>query len=71
MRVVRNITPMKSRHLYMDSDSTGAGLRWDDPKAARRDRRGFVTVEPHGGQPEATGKPFLYALLRKERITVI
>jgi hypothetical protein len=26
----------------------------------------FVTVAPHGGSQKPTGKPFLYAMLRKE-----
>jgi anti-sigma-K factor RskA len=53
--------------LYMDSETN---RRWvlhlDDPKQLAEIDAVFVTVEPHGGSPKPTGKPFLYALLRKE-----
>jgi hypothetical protein len=53
--------------LYMDSESNRRWvLRLDDPKHLAEIDAVFVTVEPHGGSQKPTGKPFLYALLRKE-----
>ena len=53
--------------LYMDSESNRRwGLRSDDPKQLAEIDAVFVTVEPHGGSQKPTGKPLLYALLRKE-----
>jgi hypothetical protein len=53
--------------LYMDSESNKRWvLRLDDPKQLAEIDAVFVTVEPHGGSQKPTGKPFLYALLRKE-----
>ena len=53
--------------LYMDSESNRRWvLRIDDPKHLAQIDAVFVTVEPHGGSQKPTGKPFLYALLRKE-----
>ncbi len=53
--------------LFMDSDSNRRWvLRLDDPKQLAELDAVFVTVEPHGGSQKPTGKPFLYALLRKE-----
>jgi hypothetical protein len=53
--------------LYMDSDSNRRWvLRLDDPKQLAEIDAVFVTVEPHGGSQKPTGKPFLYALLRRE-----
>jgi len=53
--------------LYMDSESNRRWvLRLDDPKELAQIDAVFVTVEPHGGSQKPTGKPFLYALLRKE-----
>jgi TolA-binding protein len=53
--------------LYMDSESNRRWvLRLDDPKHLAEIDAVFVTVEPHGGSRKPTGKPFLYALLRKE-----
>jgi hypothetical protein len=53
--------------LYMDSESNRRWvLRSDDPKQLAEIDAVFVTVEPHGGSQKPTGKPFLYALLRKE-----
>lgn len=53
--------------LYMDSESNRRwALRFDDPKQLAEIDAVFVTVEPHGGSQKPTGKPFLYALLRKE-----
>jgi hypothetical protein len=53
--------------LYLDSESNRRWvLRLDDPKQLAEVDAVFVTVEPHGGSQKPTGKPFLYALLRKE-----
>jgi hypothetical protein len=53
--------------LYMDSESNRRWvLRSDDPKQLDEIDAVFVTVEPHGGSQKPTGKPLLYALLRKE-----
>ena len=53
--------------LYMDSESNRRWvLRFDDPKQLAEIDAVFVTVEPHGGSQKPTGKPFLYALLRRE-----
>jgi uncharacterized protein YdcH (DUF465 family) len=53
--------------LYMDSESNRRWvLRLDDPKQLAEVDAVFVTVEPHGGSQKPTGKPFLYALLRRE-----
>lgn len=51
----------------MDSESNRRWvLRVDDSKQLGEIDAVFVTVEPHVGNPKPTGKPFLYALLRKE-----
>jgi hypothetical protein len=53
--------------LYMDSESSRRWvLRLDDPKQLSEIDSVFVTVEPQGGSQKPTGKPFLYALLRRE-----
>ena len=53
--------------LYMDSESNRRWvLRLDDPKQLAEIDAVFVTFEPYGGSQKPTGKPFLYALLRKE-----
>jgi Putative zinc-finger len=62
-----NPHPMNLGILYLDSESNRRWvLRWDDPKQLAEIDAVFVTVEPHGGSQKPTGKPFLYALLRKE-----
>jgi hypothetical protein len=59
--------PMNLGILYMDSESNRRWvLRSDDPKQLDEIDAVFVTVEPHGGSQKPTGKPLLYALLRKE-----
>ena len=59
--------PMNLGILYMDSESNRRWvLRSDDPKQLSEIDAVFVTVEPHGGSQNPTGKPLLYALLRKE-----
>ena len=53
--------------LYMDSESNRRWvLKIDDPKQLAEIDAVFVTMEPRGGSQKPTGKPFLYALLRKE-----
>lgn len=53
--------------LYLDSESNRRWvLRLDDAKQLAEIDAVFVTVEPHVGNPKPTGKPFLYALLRRE-----
>jgi len=59
--------PMNLGILYMDSESNRRWvLRLDDPKQLAEIDAVFVTVEPRGGSQKPTGKPLLYALLRKE-----
>jgi len=53
--------------LYMDSESNRRWvLRIDDAQQLAELDAVFVTIEPHGGSQKPTGKPFLYALLRRE-----
>jgi hypothetical protein len=53
--------------LYQDSELNRRWvLRCDDQKQLEEIDDVFVTVEPHGGSREPTGKPILFALLRKE-----
>jgi hypothetical protein len=53
--------------LYMDSETNRRWvLRSDDPKQLAEIDAVFVTLEPGGGSSKPTGKPLLYALLRKE-----
>jgi hypothetical protein len=59
--------PLNLGILYMDSESNRRWALWcDDPKQLAEIDAVFVTVEPHGGSQKPTGKPFLYAMLRKE-----
>ena len=59
--------PMNLGILYMDSETNRRwALRLNDPRQLAEIDAVFVTVEPHGGSQKPTGKPFLYALLRKE-----
>jgi hypothetical protein len=59
--------PVSLGILYIDNE---ANRRWalhcDDPKQLAEIDAVFVTVEPHGGSQKPTGKPFLFAILRKE-----
>jgi hypothetical protein len=60
-------SPMKLGILYMDNESNRRWvMRFDDPKQLAEIDAVFVTVEPRGGSHKPTGKPLLYALLRKE-----
>ena len=53
--------------LYLDSESSRRWtLRFDNPQTLARIDAIFVTAEPNGGSAKPTGKPFLYAVLRKE-----
>jgi hypothetical protein len=59
--------PVNLGILFKDSESNRRWiLRCDDPKQLAEIDSVFVTVEPRGGSQKPTGKPFLYALLRKE-----
>jgi len=52
--------------LYLDSESNRRWvMRYDDPKTLSQIDAVFVTVEPHGGSAKPTGRPFLFAMLRK------
>jgi len=59
--------PMNLGILYMDNEANRRWvMRFDDPKQLVEIDAVFVTVEPRGGSPKPTSKPFLYALLRNE-----
>jgi hypothetical protein len=59
--------PLNLGILYLDSQTNRRWvLRFDDPQQLAEIDAVFVTVEPQGGSQKPTGKPFLYALLRKE-----
>lgn len=59
--------PLNLGILYIDNKSNHRwALRFDDPQKLAEIDAMFVTVEPRGGSVKPTGKPFLYALLRKE-----
>jgi len=59
--------PLNLGIFYMDSETNRRWvLRFDDPAKLSEINAVFVTVEPDGGSRKPTGKPFLYALLRKE-----
>jgi hypothetical protein len=59
--------PLDLGILYLDSESNRRWvLRSDNPQRLSEIDAVFVTVEPHGGSLKPTGKPFLFAMLRKE-----
>jgi hypothetical protein len=59
--------PLNLGILYEDNEANRRWvLRFDDPRQLAEINAVFVTVEPNGGSAKPTGKPFLYALLRKE-----
>jgi hypothetical protein len=59
--------PVNLGILYNDSQLNRRWvLRIDDPEKLAEITTLFVTVEPKGGSPRPSSKPFLYALLRKE-----
>jgi len=60
-------TPVNLGILYQDSEQNRRWvLRFDDPQQLAEIDAVFVTVEPNGGSNKPTGKPFLYASLRRE-----
>lgn len=60
-------TPVNLGILYQDSEQNRRWvLRFDDPQQLAEIDAVFVTVEPNGGSTKPTGKPFLYASLRRE-----
>jgi hypothetical protein len=53
--------------LYMDNEANRRwALRSDDPAKLAEIDAVFVTIEPNGGSDHPTGKPFLYAYLKKD-----
>jgi anti-sigma-K factor RskA len=59
--------PVSLGILYLDNETNRRwALRCDDAQQLAEIDAVFVTVEPHGGSEKPTGKPFLYAMLRKE-----
>ena len=59
--------PLDLGILYLDSESNRRWvLRFDDPQTLAEIDAVFVTVEPRGGSRKPTGRPFLFAMLRKE-----
>jgi hypothetical protein len=59
--------PINLGILYMDSDSNRRWtLRVDNPEQLARLDAVFVTIEPREQTDKPTGKPFLYASLRRE-----
>jgi hypothetical protein len=59
--------PMSLGVLYMDSESNSRWtLRVNNPEQLSRLDAVFVTVEPHERTDKPTGKPFLYASLKRE-----
>lgn len=59
--------PLDLGILYLDSESSRRWvLRFNDPQTLAQIDAVFVTVEPRGGSRKPTGKPFLFAMLRKE-----
>jgi hypothetical protein len=60
-------TPRSLGILYLDNESKRRWLlRSDNAEQLEKIDSVFVTVEPRGGSEKPTGRPFLYALLRKE-----
>jgi hypothetical protein len=59
--------PLNLGILYLDSESNRRWiLRFDNSQTLADIDAVFVTVEPRGGSAKPTGKPFLFAMLRKE-----
>jgi anti-sigma-K factor RskA len=64
---IESARPVDLGILYLDSEANRRWfLRFDNPQTLATIDAVFVTVEPHGGSPQPTGKPFLFATLRKE-----
>ncbi len=59
--------PVNLGILYMDSETNRRWtLRVDNPRQLAQLDAIFVTIEPHAQSEKPTGKPFLYASLRRE-----
>jgi hypothetical protein len=59
--------PVSLGILFLDNETNRRwALHCDDPEQLAEIDAVFVTVEPRGGSERPTGKPFLYAMLRKE-----
>jgi hypothetical protein len=59
--------PLNLGILFLDSESNRRwALRFDDSDKLAEIDAIFVTAEPRCGSPSPTGKPFLYAMLRKD-----
>ncbi len=59
--------PVNLGILYLDNTQNRRWvLRFDDPRQLAEIDAVFVTVEPNGGSAKPSGKPFLYASLRRE-----
>ncbi|MEI9977690.1 MAG: hypothetical protein WDN23_01590 [Edaphobacter sp.] len=59
--------PVNLGVLYMDSETNRRwALKVNDPQQLAQLDAIFVTVEPHGQSEKPTGKPFLYASLRRD-----
>jgi hypothetical protein len=59
--------PVSLGVLYLDSETNRRwALRVNDPQQLAQLDSIFVTVEPHGEGAKPTGKPLLYASLRRE-----
>lgn len=59
--------PVNLGMLYMDSETNKRWtLRVDNPQQLAQLEAVFVTIEPHPQTERPTGKPFLYASLRRE-----
>jgi hypothetical protein len=59
--------PVNLGILYMDSEQNRRwALHCEDPRQLGEIDAVFVTIEPRGGSAKPTGKPFLYASLRRE-----
>lgn len=61
-----NAKPVSLGIFYMDNETNRRWvLKSDDPSLLAQIDAVFVTVEPPGGSKKPSGKPFLYAYLRK------
>lgn len=60
------VQPLNLGVLYLDNQENRRWtLRFDDPEKLAEINSVFVTIEPKGGSRKPTGKPFLYASLRR------
>jgi archaellum component FlaC len=66
LRDANQAKPVNLGILYMDNEAKRRWvLQFDDPNKLAEIDAVFVTVEPRGGSDKPTGKPLLYASLRK------